>query len=216
MLESGSLIPSRSNASHDSRNFFRCCFFTITFLLILVLAGCANTGSTIGGREVNVRYAEVTNIEEVKKPSEASGGAVMGGFLGLILSSGKSGRTRVASGLGGAALGAAATSALEGDRKAYSYHLRYNDESESRFITEKGYLQVGDCVAVERGYQHGKPTYNARRVPADMCKRRPAREPADVHEQRARQCLSAKEQLLAAESDEAVTTAAKKVSLLCQ
>jgi outer membrane lipoprotein SlyB len=184
--------------------------------LSLLLVGCARTGTLIRGQEVNVRYGEVKDVEEVQRPSEAAGGAVMGGFLGLMLSSGRSGRSQLASGLGGAALGAAATSALEGDRTAYSYRIVYNDNSESRFVTVKGYLQVGDCVAIERGSVRGETTYNARRVPSDMCSRPAKREPADLHEQRARQCLEAKEQLLAADTPEAVETSARKVSLLCQ
>lgn len=188
----------------------------LAVLLTLLLVGCASGTSYIRGQEVNVRYGEVTKVEEVTRPSEAAGGAIMGGFLGLMLSSGRSGRSQIASGLGGAALGATATSALEGDRKAHSYTLAYNDGSESRFITEKGYLQVGDCVAIERGYNRDQPYYNARRVPVDMCKRKPSREPADIHEQRARQCLDAKEQLLAADTTEAVESASRKVSLLCE
>lgn len=84
-------------------------------------------------------------------PSAAPAGAVVGGFTGLILSRNKSARSQVAGGVGGAALGALATRALEGERLGYSYQLRFADSSISQFITEKGYLQRGDCVSVERG-----------------------------------------------------------------
>jgi outer membrane lipoprotein SlyB len=100
---------------------------------------------------MKVRYAEVTDIERVRLPSNAPAGAVVGGFTGLVLSRNSSGGKRVASGLGGAVLGGLATSALEGERLGYSYRVRYSDGSVSNFITEKGYLQTGDCVSVERG-----------------------------------------------------------------
>lgn len=202
---------------NDNFLLFQALSVLVVFPLVLIAAGCASSKNTLSGKEVSVRYAQVKSIEKVKQPSNAPAGAIMGGFLGLMLSSGQSGRTRLASGLGGAALGAVSTSALEGDREAFSYTLRYNDNSESRFVTVKGFFEVGDCVAVERGYTRGEQYNNARRVPAEMCSQsRLSEEPSEIHKQRARQCLEAKEQLLAAESKDSVESAAQKVSILCQ
>lgn len=186
-------------------------FFTVTATLVLI-AACASSGSTsTRGYEIRVRYAEVTDIDRVRLPSAAPAGAVVGGFTGLILSRNKSTGTRVASGIGGAALGGLATRALEGDRLGYSYRLRFADGGISDFITEKGYLQIGDCVAVERG-QYA----NVRRVASVLCENGPSTQIDRTHLQDAQQCHAAKEQLLAASSEEEIDVASRKVSILCQ
>ncbi|MDX1488848.1 MAG: hypothetical protein R3268_11645 [Acidiferrobacterales bacterium] len=143
-------------------------------------------------------------------PSNAPAGAVVGGFTGLVLSRNSSGRSQVASGVGGAILGGLATAALEGDRLGYSYRLRYANGDTSNFITEKGYLQVGDCVSVERG-QYA----NIRRVAAILCDGNQMVAAEQAHVREAEQCHEAKDQLLAASTDEQIETAARKVTILC-
>lgn len=178
----------------------------------LLIGGCATQGSTsVRGTELRLRYAQITGVERVPLPSAAPGGAVVGGFTGLVLSRNRSVGTRVAAGAGGAALGALATRALEGDRQGYSYSLRYTDGSISRFITEKGYLQLDDCVVVESG-QYA----NVRRVAATLCDgtASAAVEPELLRD--AEQCHAAKDELLAATSSEAIDVAARKVEILCQ
>ena len=160
---------------------------------------------------MRVRYAEVTDIERVKLPSNAPTGAVVGGFTGLVLSRNSSGGKQVASGIGGAILGGLATAALEGDRLGYSYRLRFADGGTSNFITEKGYLQMGDCVSVERG-QYA----NIRRVASVLCADNQAVAADQKHVREAEQCHEAKDQLLAASTEEQIETAARKVSILCE
>lgn len=182
--------------------------------LTLGLAACNTSSSGARGYEMRIRYAEVTAVNRERLPSQAPAGAVVGGFEGLILSSGRSTSSRVASGIGGATLGALATSALEGDRLAYAYSLRYRDGTTTRFVTEKGYLQEGDCVSVERG-RHA----NIRRVPESLCNSAQSRSqsaPVDPSIlENARSCEEAKDQLLAAESEQDISLAARKVEILC-
>ena len=176
-----------------------------------LMAGCASSGpASVRGYEIRVRYAEVTDIDRVKLPSNAPAGAVVGGFTGLILSRNSSGRKQVASGVGGAVLGGLATAALEGDRMGYSYRLQFANGDTSNFITEKGYLQVGDCVSVERGEYA-----NIRRVAAILCDGRQPVAADQKHVREAEQCHEAKDQLLAASTEEQVEAAARKVSILC-
>lgn len=178
----------------------------------LLLAGCASSsGGSASGYELRIRYAEVIDVERVKMPSAAPAGAVVGGFTGLILSRNKSTRSQVASGVGGAALGALATKALEGERLGYSYQLRFADDSISQFITEKGYLQRGDCVSVERG-QYA----NIRRVAKSLCENGPSARVTQSHMRDAQQCHAAKDQLLAANTDEEIEAASRKVRVICQ
>ena len=160
---------------------------------------------------MRVRYAEITDIERVKLPSNAPAGAVVGGFTGLVLSRNSSGKKQVASGIGGAVLGGLATAALEGDRLGYSYRMQFMDGSTSNFITEKGYLQTGDCVSVERG-QYA----NIRRVAPVLCADGRAATVDRKHVREAEQCHAAKEQLLAATSNAEIEGASRKVSIICE
>ncbi len=183
-----------------------------TVAVSCLIAGCASSGSTgARGYELRVRYAEITEIERVKLPSNAPAGAVVGGFTGLVLSRNSSGRKQVASGVGGAVLGGLATAALEGDRLGYSYRLRFLNGDTSNFITEKGYLQIGDCVSVERGEYA-----NIRRVAPVLCANSQSATADQKHLSEARQCHEAKDQLLAASTDEQIEAAARKVSILCE
>lgn len=185
---------------------------TWTVAVFCLIAGCASSGPpSARGYELRVRYAEVTDIDRVKLPSNAPAGAVVGGFTGLVLSRNSSGRKQVASGVGGAVLGGLATAALEGDRLGYSYRLQFANGDTSSFITEKGYLQVGDCVSVERG-QYA----NIRRVTAVLCDGNQPVAADQEHVREAEQCHEAKDQLLAASTEEQIETAARKVSILCE
>ena len=178
----------------------------------LTVAGCASSNSgSARGYELRVRYAEIFDVERVKMPSAAPAGAVVGGFTGLVLSRNRSTRSQVASGVGGAALGALATKALEGDRLGYSYRLRFADGSTSQFITEKGYLMRGDCVSVERGEYA-----NIRRVAKVLCENGPSTRIDQKHIRDAEQCHAAKDQLLAARSDDEIEAASRKVAIICQ
>lgn len=184
----------------------------VALAVALVLAACASSNSSSArGKEVRVRYAEVIEIDRVKLPSNAPAGAMVGGFTGLVLSRKSSGAKQVASGVGGAVLGGLATAALEGDRMGYSYRLRFRNGDVSNFITEKGYLQVGDCVSVERGEYA-----NIRRVAAVLCEESAGPGLHPTHLRQAEQCHEAKDQLLAASTNEEIEAAARKVSIICE
>ena len=177
----------------------------------LVLAGCASNGSSSArGYELRIRYAEVVDINRVQLPSAAPAGAVVGGFTGLVLARNQSTGRQLATGAGGAVLGGLATRALEGDRLGFEYRLRFADGNVSQFITEKGYLQIGDCVAVERG-QYA----NIRRVASVLCENGPAKSIEPTHVRDAAQCHAAKEQLLLAATREEIDIASRKVSVIC-
>ena len=179
---------------------------------ILLLASCASSsGSSSRGYELRIRYAEVEDIDRVRLPSAAPAGAMVGGFTGLVLSRNQSTGRQVASGVAGAALGGLATRALEGDRLGYSYRLRFADHSVSQFITEKGYLQHGYCVAVERG-----DYANIRRVANVLCEGGPSVAVDRTHVRDAEQCHAAKDQLLSASSDQEIEVASRKVAVICE
>ncbi len=185
----------------------------LSTIAMTLLTACNSTGtSSSRGYEMRVRYAEVTEIARVKLPSSAPAGAMVGGFTGLMLGSRSSTGRQVAAGIGGAALGALAVQALEGERRGYEYTLRFQDMSVSRFITEKGYLQIGDCVSLERGEYA-----NVRRVAHVLCEGiTPSPQVAKAIQRDASQCHSAKEQLLAAKESAEIEAAARKVEIICE
>lgn len=187
----------------------------IALLLVpaFVLLGCASSGNppAARGQLIQIKYAEVTSVTRVQMPSAAPAGAMIGGFTGLVLAGNSSRTNQVASGIGGAALGALATSALEGDRRGYSYRIRYNGGGEAQFITDKGYLRTGDCVSVEQGEYS-----NIRRVASLLCDGNPTAAIEPTHIRDAEQCSAAKDQLLEASTEEEINSAARKVSVLCQ
>jgi hypothetical protein len=181
-------------------------------LIVVLLAGCASqrTGS-VRGSEINLRYAEIVAVERVKLPSAAPAGAMVGGFTGLALSQRNSPGRQLAGGVGGALLGGLAVRALEGDNLGYAYQLKFLNGGESKFITEKGYLLVGDCVVVESGVSQ-----NMRRVASTVCAASSnLREPIDLHQNGAAECQEAKRELLLAQGQDAVNNAATKVEILC-
>ncbi len=184
----------------------------VGFGMVVALAACASQSSpSARGYELRVRYAHVTEIERVRMPSAAPAGAIVGGFTGLMIASDRSPGRQVATGIGGAALGALAVKAMEGERLGYSYRLQFADGSLSQFITEKGHMQIGDCVAVERG-QYA----NIRRVPKTMCENSTVATVDPTHLRDAQQCHAAKDQLLQAVTDAEIEQASRKVAIICQ
>lgn len=185
----------------------------ISLLLLLgaFLTFCSSSNSS-RVREIRIQYGEITGVSRVTMPSAAPAGAIVGGFTGLILSSGSSPGRRAAAGVGGAAIGGLAVSALERDRRSYRYQIRFNSGSETSYITENGFLQVGDCVAVERGEYA-----NMRRVSDALCESPPVlRQVVNKRATEASQCHDAKDEVLRATTDQEIDQATRKVRILCQ
>ena len=200
------------NACQHARRQNRVATIVVSLTTTLILAACASSGSSSArGYEIRIRYAEVIGVERVPLPSNAPAGAVVGGFTGLVIARNKSPGRQLATGVGGAVLGGLATKALEGDRRGYGYKLQFANDEVSQFITEKGYLQIGDCVSVERGEYA-----NIRRVASVLCQNGPATIIDESHVREAQQCHAAKDQLLAAATEREIEAASRKVSVLCQ
>lgn len=184
----------------------------VVLLFGAILSACANNSGSSRAREISIRYGEVVRISRVPVPSAVPAGAVVGGFTGLILARDRNPGRQVAAGVAGAALGGLVTAALEGDRRAYQYRLRFVNGNETDYITENGFLQPGDCVAVERG-----DYANMRRVSNALCE--PGPRPREIQTKsitEANQCHEAKDQLLAARTDEEIEQSSRKVKILCQ
>ncbi len=149
-----------------------------------------------------------------------TGGAILGGALGAASGSNRSSGTRaLRAGAGvfaGQQLGRMAT-----QRQAFEYTILIDGTSTVRMVTDEAGLRVGDCVAVERGaFNNLRLVDDARCNPpraASAPKSAPPPPPkataADVRVADA--CIQAKDQLLAAETEEAFDRAERRVRLLC-
>ena len=180
-------------------------------LFTFLLGACANNSPTIHGQAFYLEYARIDRVNRVAKPSAVPAGVVLGGLTGLFLTRNSSSPgKRVVGTAGGAIVGGALADAMNSDT-AYEYTLRYRDGRTTRFITEKGFLRTGDCVAVEQGR-----SANLRRVDGSLCSDNPPPVLVSRVSDSARQCTDAKEQLLAAETEDEVTQASRKVRILCQ
>jgi hypothetical protein len=97
---------------------------------------------------------------------------------------------------------------LATNEQAYEFTILVGGTSTISMITDQSGFRVGDCVSVERG------TFNNLRMAADAkCAANAQPSNADLRESEA--CLSAKEALFEAQTDEAFNVAERRVRLLC-
>lgn len=169
-----------------------------------------------------VQYGRITNVSIVTENSSTSRnvGTAVGGTIGLVSGSGQSGSNRALRGVGGAAAGRGVGN-LAGRSQAFEYTVLIAGTSTLRIVSDQAGKRVGDCVAVEQGQWA-----NIRLVPESRCAPPPAPRPAapapapapapaaaDV--EAANACEQAKQQVLAAETDEAFSLAERRMRLLC-
>lgn len=170
--------------------------------------------------QTSVSYGRITAVTAVTEDNARArtGGAIVGGTLGAALGSGRSGGNRVIGGIGGAAVGNQ-VGRLATQRQAFEYTVLLGGAQTITMVTDQAGKRVGDCVAVERGAMN-----NLRLVADSKCTPPPVRAAqappapapatkADVNAANA--CIQAKEQLLAAETDEVFDRAERRVRLLC-
>jgi len=167
----------------------------------------------------SVTFGRITAVAAVTQESARAqtGGAIVGGTLGAAVGSGRSGSNRALGGIGGAFAGQQ-IGRLMTQSQAYEYTILVDGTSTIRFVSDQGGLRTGDCVAVERG------SFNNIRLVADAKCGTPARQgqaaaapprPTPADARKSDQCLQAKEQLLAAEDQDAFDRAERRVRLLC-
>jgi outer membrane lipoprotein SlyB len=168
------------------------------------------------GQSSTIRTGIVTGMQSVDlNDGNAIGGALVGGAFGAALTrSSKSSGRRDRNAALGAVLGAAAAGSRT--RPGRLYTVTTNEGTAIRIATEQTEIRVDDCVFVEES----GGTANIRRAPATACQ--PAsqavmKDPAIVEEmqEEAAECVAAKQELVDADSDEAVDRAYRKVQLLC-
>jgi len=178
-----------------------------------------------------VQYGRITNAVVVTEQagSAATVGTFLGGGIGLASGSGQSGSNRALRTVGGAAAGRGIGN-LAGRTQAFEYTVLIGQQT-VRVVSDQAGKRVGDCVAVETGQfsnirlvpdaRCNPPAAAPRPAPAPApaaAPRPPAPAPAAVpaaDQRAANACDQAKQQVLAAETDEAFSIAERRMRLLC-
>jgi outer membrane lipoprotein SlyB len=172
--------------------------------------------------QVRVQYGRITNVQAttVTDNTARTVGTLVGGGVGLATGSGQSGSNRALRGIGGAAAGRGVGS-LAGRSQAFEYTVLVDGTTTVRIVSDQAGKRIGDCVAVEQGQFS-----NIRLVPDARCAPRPQAAPAKAapakaapppaaETQAATACEQAKEQVLAANTDEEFNVAERRMRLLC-
>jgi hypothetical protein len=106
------------------------------------------------------------------------------------------------------------TSSAQGSRDAREYQVQTATGS-IVIISDQTEIQVDDCVIVENP---GGGNANIRRVASTYCDPASADVVAELQDEmleEAQECVAAKQELSAAETDEAMDRAFRKISILC-
>lgn len=186
-------------------------------VLAIALAGCANmstdpeTGSS-RNTLISVAYGTVEHVQLVQMKPNYAEGSLIGGALGLLAASGYSSGSQALGAVAGAGLGALVSKETAGTANQYTIML-VNGSTVS-VVTDQQDIDPGDCVSVEQG-DHT----NIRRVSSAMCNTPPSH-PAypEMHasvQQLSSDCANAKQQLLAAKTEQETNIAYKKMQALC-
>jgi outer membrane lipoprotein SlyB len=188
--------------------------------MLLATWAAAQAQTTVGyGRITAVRSVDVANT------GAQTGGALVGGTLGLVSGRNQSSSNQALRAGAGAFAGQRIARASSGTQ-AFEYTILQGGRTITMVTNEAG-LRVGDCVSVEQGaFNNLRLVDDARcNAPARAPAPRPAAAPAAAAPapapapasavREANACIAAKDQLLAAESDEAFDRAERRVRLLC-
>lgn len=163
--------------------------------------------------QASVTYGRITAVNTVTLDSNSArtGGAVVGGTVGLVSGRNRSGSNQALRGTYGALAGRRIGGAM-GSSQAFEYTILLDGTRTITMITDQGGKRVGDCVAVEQGQFN-----NLRLVSDARCNAqagRPTTPPASATRD-AQACDQAKDQLLAANTDDEFDRAERRVRLLC-
>jgi outer membrane lipoprotein SlyB len=170
--------------------------------------------------QTSVQYGRITAATMVTESNRTAqtAGAILGGTLGASSASNRSSSTRVARGLAGGLVGSQ-VGRVATQRQAFEYTILIDGTSTVRMVTDEVGLRIGDCVAVERGQFNNLRLVDdsrcARRTASASTKPAPAPQPTSADRRVAEQCITAKNRMLDATTDEEFDRAERQVRLLC-
>jgi len=166
------------------------------------------------GQSIQIQYGIVVASKYVQEQSKAGRGALVGGAIGLYAGKGKSSGTKFRRTAAGAAVGGAASSAAQGSREAREYQVR-TLTGITVILSDQTQIAVDDCVIIETP---NKGNANIRRVAYTYCDPASADVVAELQDEmleEAEECVAAKRELAAADTDAGVDRALRKISILC-
>jgi outer membrane lipoprotein SlyB len=182
---------------------------TMIFILTLMIAMlCSTAMAETAGTTTSIQYGVVQSAQTISKDSRHAGGALVGGLVGALVGGRRHRTFKV---VAGAATGAAIQGASSGGDTLQQYMVKTLDGGEIRISTEQQDIRTGDCVVIEQG-EHA----NIRRVSSVHCAPPVTTIAPQHHQQAANECQSAKKELVAAKTEEAVNLASQKVRVLCE
>jgi outer membrane lipoprotein SlyB len=176
--------------------------------VLLVACGSAAAQTSVG-------YGRITavNPTTINNTGAQTGGAVLGGTIGLVSGRNQSGSNQALRAGAGAFAGQRIARASSGTQ-AFEYTILQGGRTIT-MITDKAGLRVGDCVSVERGaFNNLRLADDARCAPPARAAAPPPPPPAAAVRE-ANACVAAKDTLLQAETDETFDRAERRVRLLC-
>jgi outer membrane lipoprotein SlyB len=188
----------------------------------LCAAAALAMASTPALAQTSVTHGRITAVNLITQDSARAqtGGAIVGGALGLATGSGQSSSNRALRGVAGGFAGQQ-VGRISSQRQAFEYTILVGSNTMT-MVTDEAGLRVGDCVAVERGsFNNLRLVADAKCAPPARATQAPAAAPAaapratqaDVSQANA--CVQAKNQLLKAETEQAFDFAERRVRLLC-
>ncbi len=181
-----------------------CMKLTRVFALVAGLIACS-----AGWAQTSVSYGKITAVKPVtvENTQAQTGGALVGGVIGLASGRGKSGSNKalrtVAGGVAGQQVGKLASS-----KQAFEYTILMGGKSTTTVVTDEAGMRVGDCVAVEQG-----PYVNLRLAADAQCA--PRAKPSSTATRDASACTAAKDEVSKAKDEESFNLAERKMRLLC-
>jgi uncharacterized protein YcfJ len=191
---------------------------SIAAVVMFVVAGVMLTSvpseAQKKGQSAKIQHGVVVKAERVDlTDSKTTQGALVGGTIGLVASSGKSGKTKRRN----TALSAVAGGLIGSARSTTQMGMMYTVEIAGgavKVVTDQTEIHMGDCVVVEETSQGT----NLRRVNAEVCNPAAAEvvaELADEFQEEAEECATARKELAAAKTDAEFDRALMKVDILC-
>lgn len=175
---------------------------------LVVLAALAAASFPSWAANTAVGYGKITAIKPVKVEDQKAqtGGALLGGVIGLATGRGQSTSNRTLRAVGGGIAGQQVAK-MASTKQAYEYTI-LTGATTTTVVTDEIGMKVGDCVAIERGAYT-----NLRLAPDAQCA--PKAKPTPNATREANACTAAKDEVLNAQTDEAFDRAERKMRLLC-
>lgn len=157
-----------------------------------------------------VVYGQITAVNTVtaENARAQTGGALLGGTVGLVSGRNQSNSNQALRTVGGGFAGQRIARATS-NQQVFEYTILQGGRTFT-VVTDEAGLRKGDCVAVERGAYN-----NLRLVDDSRCSSTAPKKPHSNAVREANACVAAKDTLLLAETDEAFDRAERRVRLLC-